>query len=254
MIKLFRTIRQKMLKENKFNKYLIYALGEITLVVIGILIALAINNMNQKSNIREKEQTYLNGLRAEFQISKLKLVELIGVNRNNFYGAKTLLEYCANKNDSLSEAQFSQLLFNTFSNDIAFNPNNSLLNEIINSGSLKDISNSELRIQLTNWISTLEDIAKQENDLRIQREKVLDIFRTNENSLRTLLDLADVSREIGLPKVKRDSNNRELLNSIKFENNVLMFILSTHATEKAHYTPLMEDLNFILKLIQGEIK
>ena len=47
MIKLFRKIRQNLLTENKFSKYLMYAIGEILLVVIGILIALSINNWNQ---------------------------------------------------------------------------------------------------------------------------------------------------------------------------------------------------------------
>ena len=48
MIKFFRKIRQRLLTENKFSKYLIYAIGEILLVVIGILIALYINNKNQQ--------------------------------------------------------------------------------------------------------------------------------------------------------------------------------------------------------------
>ena len=48
MIKFFRKVRQKMLTENKFSKYLLYAIGEIVLVVIGILIALSINNRNQE--------------------------------------------------------------------------------------------------------------------------------------------------------------------------------------------------------------
>lgn len=47
MIKLFRKIRQKMFIKNKMSKYLFYAFGEIFLVVIGILIALQINNWNQ---------------------------------------------------------------------------------------------------------------------------------------------------------------------------------------------------------------
>ncbi|MFX0556562.1 DUF6090 family protein [Maribacter sp. CXY002] len=53
MIKFFRRIRQKLLSENKFSKYLAYAIGEIVLVVIGILIALQINNWNEerKENI-----------------------------------------------------------------------------------------------------------------------------------------------------------------------------------------------------------
>lgn len=49
MIKFFRKIRQKMLTENKFSKYLIYAIGEIILVIIGILIALQINNANESA-------------------------------------------------------------------------------------------------------------------------------------------------------------------------------------------------------------
>ena len=56
MIKFFRKIRQKLLAENKISKYLIYAFGEIILVVIGILIALQINNWNEgrKDQIRLK--------------------------------------------------------------------------------------------------------------------------------------------------------------------------------------------------------
>ncbi|GAA4281916.1 DUF6090 family protein [Gaetbulibacter aestuarii] len=49
MIKFFRKIRQKLLSENKFSKYLFYAIGEIVLVVIGILIALQINNWNEQN-------------------------------------------------------------------------------------------------------------------------------------------------------------------------------------------------------------
>ena len=53
MIKLFRKIRQRLLTENKFSKYLLYAIGEILLVVIGILIALQINNKNELSKENE---------------------------------------------------------------------------------------------------------------------------------------------------------------------------------------------------------
>ena len=47
MIKFFRRIRQQLLTENKFGKYLKYAIGEIILVVIGILIAIQINTWNE---------------------------------------------------------------------------------------------------------------------------------------------------------------------------------------------------------------
>ncbi len=55
MIKFFRKIRQRLLKENRFSKYLLYAIGEIFLVVIGILIALQINNWNENQKLRAEE-------------------------------------------------------------------------------------------------------------------------------------------------------------------------------------------------------
>ena len=60
MIKFFRKIRQKMLTENKFSKYLLYAIGEIVLVVIGILIAVQINNSNIENQRTRLEISILN--------------------------------------------------------------------------------------------------------------------------------------------------------------------------------------------------
>ncbi len=62
MIKFFRKIRQKLLTENKFSKYLIYAIGEIVLVVIGILIALQINNWSEQQKEKTKMSAYLSNL------------------------------------------------------------------------------------------------------------------------------------------------------------------------------------------------
>ena len=57
MINFFRKIRENMVKENRVSKYILYAIGEIVLVVIGILIALSINNWNeQKKNRRENKK------------------------------------------------------------------------------------------------------------------------------------------------------------------------------------------------------
>ncbi len=66
MIKFFRHIRKRLLTENKFSKYLLYAIGEIVLVVIGILIALSINNWNETRKYLKIEIRYLNALKSEF--------------------------------------------------------------------------------------------------------------------------------------------------------------------------------------------
>lgn len=252
-MKFFRKIRRNFIDGKKLRNYLLYAAGEIILVVIGILIALAINNGNQNRANRKKEVTYLIGLKDEFQTSKAKLAELIEVNRRNYDGAKSIVVQMSKETVTLTEKEFSELLFASFAPDVAFNPNNSLLNEMLNSGSLRNISNTQLRIYLTNWISTLEDIGKQENELAHQRGKVLDMFRNDENSIRTIFDLAGVNKELELPDGNKEMGNLHLLRSKEFENNVLMFILTAYATENAHYMPLMENLDTILQLLEAEV-
>lgn len=64
MIKFFRRIRQNLLSDNKFSKYLVYAIGEIILVVIGILIALQINNWNSQRQLKNQELGFLKELKA----------------------------------------------------------------------------------------------------------------------------------------------------------------------------------------------
>ncbi len=58
MIKFFRHIRKDLMEKNKTGKYLKYAIGEIVLVVIGILIALQINNWNENQKLETKTQDY----------------------------------------------------------------------------------------------------------------------------------------------------------------------------------------------------
>ena len=75
MINFFRRIRQKLFSENKFSKYLIYALGEIILVVIGILIALQINNWNEQRKAIIQEKALLANLVTSIESDKERFTE-----------------------------------------------------------------------------------------------------------------------------------------------------------------------------------
>lgn len=71
MIKFFRKIRQKLLSENKFSRYLIYAIGEIVLVVIGILIALQINNWNEERKEAVRQTKHIEQLLQDARIDSV---------------------------------------------------------------------------------------------------------------------------------------------------------------------------------------
>lgn len=75
MIKFFQTIRQRLLTENKFSKYLLYAIGEIVLVVIGILIALGINNWNENRKTDIKVKNSLVALKNDLSQDTLLIKE-----------------------------------------------------------------------------------------------------------------------------------------------------------------------------------
>ena len=82
MIKFFRKIRQQFLTENKFSKYLLYAIGEVILVVIGILIALQINNWNERKKERAQEQKYLTEIRKNLEADNTQ-IESVGIEYQN---------------------------------------------------------------------------------------------------------------------------------------------------------------------------
>ena len=68
MIKFFRKIRQNLLSKGKTGKYFKYAIGEIILVVIGILIALQINNWNDENNLLRKETSLLIEMKSNLEL------------------------------------------------------------------------------------------------------------------------------------------------------------------------------------------
>ncbi len=80
MIKFFRRIRQQLLTENKFGKYLLYAIGEIVLVVIGIFIALQLNNLNEDRKNRILEEDYYCKLLEDLNQDVVEIKNLIDIN------------------------------------------------------------------------------------------------------------------------------------------------------------------------------
>ncbi|MEO9892725.1 DUF6090 family protein, partial [Aurantibacter sp.] len=109
MIKFFRRIRQRLLSENKFSQYLLYAIGEIVLVVIGILIALSINNNNNYNEQRSLEQEYLLSLQTEFETNLKKINASIEENKQRIASLDYLLTlFDKNRLDTVSSQRISQ--------------------------------------------------------------------------------------------------------------------------------------------------
>ena len=101
MIKFFRKIRQKLLSENKFCKYLLYAFGEIVLVVIGILIALQINNWNEEKKNQIVVSNILQDLLSDLKKDSIDIAHHIKYSEQELNKHNSVMERSRNKEATL---------------------------------------------------------------------------------------------------------------------------------------------------------
>ena len=178
MIKYFRRIRQRLLSENKFSKYLIYAIGEIILVVIGILIALSINNSNELRKTREAEKVYLKEIKSDLIQDTLLLSQVIKDHKwriAQLMSQDSTIDFIFEeiigelpKVEGVSELEY------IFFTDRKFRPKIGTYNSMISEGKSNIISNRELfnniqniyELEAQNIITIGEDVLDRSNELR----------------------------------------------------------------------------------------
>lgn len=164
MISLFRTLRQRLLAENRFSKYLLYAIGEILLVVIGILIALQVNNWNEERKERQVEIKFFRNLKNDLHADIERLDYMIDL-------ATTKVKASQNVK-LLSDRDSVGSLYN-FSDDMLdlifvdeFKPNDNTYDEMKSSGNFSSIQNDSLKLKLMNLRKTYVEIDGSQKHMR----------------------------------------------------------------------------------------
>lgn len=164
MIKFFRKIRQQLIKENKLRNYLLYAIGEIVLVVIGILIALQINNANEARKIKIKELNYLTTLKVDLQLNLNELNDYIEKRNTSISSAGVVLDFIEGRREiNPNEFNFHNLNVQIWQ---PFNQNDNTYLELVNSGNLEIISNDTIRHTLLDMQLGYKNIAFVEGHMR----------------------------------------------------------------------------------------
>jgi hypothetical protein len=153
MIKFFRKIRQRLVSESKFSKYLLYAIGEIVLVVIGIFLAIQLNNLNEDRKERDRELSFLSNLKDDinFDLVDLSRADSIVASRESsseralevFYKSKTVEDLLTT--DSLFRFDWNNLKVNRKTYD-----------EMLNTSGIYILKNKKLRNQLTDYYTLIE--------------------------------------------------------------------------------------------------
>lgn len=149
MLFLLRKIRRKLMQKNKITTYLLYAIGEIILVVIGIMIAVYLNNLNQKNSQRQELKIQLNTLYSEIQGDSIYF-------SNRLKQDSTILRYLkAVSRQQYEKVDLSSLLFILIINE---NPREfgQMTNRLKQNGLYELIESIGLKEELSNYTSSLD--------------------------------------------------------------------------------------------------
>jgi len=234
MLRIFRHIKFRLGTEKKLSSYLIYAAGEIFLLVVGILLALNINNWNSRRLDREEAvKSYKNISRQLLEDRN----ELSGVrDYNNYYSARyaratqLINKNTTDKTDSLA------VMIMELSQYSDFHRSENIYETLVNSGSIKLLKNSEITSGLQKLEMTYTSINKLED---IHWEIILNELYPE---VRGVINYATL--EIIKP---------EILYSVEIQNFLVESIYLTKAKELV-YNKALGEINDIIAEIELELK
>lgn len=248
MIKLFNKIRKQLLDENKTGRYFKYAIGEIILVMIGILLALQVNNWNQGRQMEKVEAKILKGLHQEFSENITRFDDIYKLQEARRDG---ILEALTSNLEDLSIEEFDSI-----SNFIVwqwtFDPYQGFYNSVINSGKIELISNDALKQGITKFQDLLNDYKEEENNTMHFVDENLYPYLID-NDFPNIETYTNIRERTEQEKIIGKQIYIEIYESNKFENllNLTFAYMSAIFTEGPI---LREEMVSIINLLDSEIK
>ena len=215
MISFFRIIRQKLLQQNRVTRYLVYALGEIILVVIGILIALQVNNWNESRKVRIKEIQLLTNLQGEFK-DNLHDLDSVAREVNEVILSLERLFHAFSPNPTSAAVDSVDKWIALALRSPNWKPSEYLLNSLTNSGSIAELKNERLKILLYQWSRQQNEM--QEVQLRTEEtgEEIISYIK----EFGTLRNVDTTHPSFAYGPSQLSISNTKLLSDARFESLV----------------------------------
>jgi hypothetical protein len=251
MIKFFRKIRQQLLTKNNFSKYLLYATGEIVLVVFGILIAISINNWNEIRKNNRDLRLMLKAVKVENQINIDQIKYKI---KDAEHVRSTLIHLLANMGPdyALKDEMFIDSLFFEGLSMTLFDPNKAAFFTLIESRNLKLIKGDSLRNILLEWNSKLDALSSKEaSTYHTFKTIVLPHFYDKISLVTIDRKYTDLNED--LPKSAFQHDNRKALILLETENIIEDHFYNLKKIQNG-FNAFFKDLKTVNQLIDKELQ
>jgi hypothetical protein len=201
----------------KVGKYFKYAIGEIILVMIGILLALQVNNWNNSKNDKNESIQFTNRLIKEVESNILIIEAEIEKEQSQINSCKQLLSMFSLNADTLNERTLDSLVFDVMTTN-KIDVNIGTLTEGLNTGKIALIQSDSLKVALYSFPTILEEIKIQEQlgseDIH---DNLMPYLYDHFNYVQMDNAFSDYHKGIGTSKFT-DYDNLQVLNNLKFEN------------------------------------
>lgn len=245
MFRFFSKMRYKLAAENRVAKYLRYAIGEILLVVIGILLALQINNWNQQQKENKAEQNALVNLKEDFVYNRNLINTCIWEADSIMRENVIILDHTGNKFHPKSGFDLDSVL-NSLAYTPKYYPKNGFLDDLLNSGNLGIFKSVELRKLLSSWNPTLADLKERELNCYDLNTKIEDYITERGSWLN--LDFKYGTMGFPVQPSGFEVNNNVFLTDLKFENYVENHIYYMNAlkTRQKNILKLSDQIIFLI--------
>ena len=242
MIKFFRHIRKSLLTENKFSKYMLYAIGEIVLVVIGILIALQINTWNQNRLEVSEEKVILNNIHAEFLQNKETLKKTVLEINLSFNSGKKLFNLIGKERSEIEKHNLDSLIFSALEY-ASFRPTENTISDLLQSGRLQLLKNTNLKDLLYLWSRNIMGYENARNRVEIKVDEELVPYLSKHYSMK---DIDMHGRLAWKTKSNLNIDKLHIFEDIEFEN-ILDDYLYRISTGKINLKELERVIDEIIK-------
>ena len=254
MIKFFRHIRRSLINSNQMGKYFKYAIGEILLVVIGILIALQINNWNENKKQRNQELHYLKNIQTDVQMNIAHIDAYIATRNDAAAAASKILEHYEGK-PILDYEAFASEAISIYTWRKFFQINNTF-QELMNSGNLALIANDSIKNTLLNMETLYKVMKDEESHFRYDSEKLLyDPYfeRVDTNPIVKNFTYNVTNGQAGEKVELNASHFENMLNDVRQKNGFVMAVyeLNTMNGQLAQMKELCQEL---IRLIDQELE
>jgi len=257
MIPFFRKIRKKLADDNQFFKYSRYAIGEIVLVVIGILIALQINTWNEERKNHEKEILLLTRIRSDLELDTVYLRDRILNSKKIVQNHLKALEELHLVQDSINHIKDLLNLIDLDSEMLTIN--NATYNEMNNTGQIELINNMVLKNDLNNYYNACSKAEKHIQEFNFFTVEILTDMFTEVPQLQRIFSFSDETNQYYDQIIKINSGNWNFINDpdssefYKLEAVILGY-WNKNRVFIIHFDKLIPQSKALIELINEELK